>query len=221
MHARVEHVLADDHVRLGEHRIALRLVAGLPIEDVIVGLAFFVGANHRSPRIEGLLGVDDRWKDVVLDLDQFQCVARRVLVLGDHESHLLALEPHLVGGQDGGSVVRERRHPRQAERLEDRARDHGLHLRVSLGRGGIDRLDVGVGDRAAQDRAVQHARHVHVVDVVALATQEASVFLAQHPPEADRVAPGAGGYIGDGHTETSLLSDAFSAAQRMARTMFS
>ena len=39
-----------------------------------------------------------------------------------------------------------------------------------------------------EDRAVEHARHRDVVEVVALAAEEAGVLLAQHAPEPDRVA---------------------------------
>ena len=54
-------------------------------------------------------------------------------------------------------------------------------------------------DRAAQDRAVEHAGQVEVVDVVALAAQESCVFLAQHAAEADGVSARTGRYLGDSH----------------------
>ena len=39
----------------------------------------------------------------------------------------------------------------------------------------------------AQDRQVQHALELHVVDVAAPAADEARVLLAQHPAVADRL----------------------------------
>ena len=76
---------------------------------------------------------------LVVDVDELERVARGVAVLGDDEGDLLALEAHLVGGEDG-----ERRratatgiHAR-LERLEHRAGDDGLHLRVRLGGRGVD-----------------------------------------------------------------------------------
>ena len=81
-----------------------------------------------SSRITGasgssaLAGVDDRGQQLVLDVDQLERVAGRVAVVGDHERDLLALEAHLVGGQHGLRVVRERRHPGQPLRLEVLAR---------------------------------------------------------------------------------------------------
>ena len=59
---------------------------------------------------------------VVLDVDQLDAVAGRVAVLGDDERDLLALEAHLVGGQHGLHVVRQRGHPRQALLGERRRR---------------------------------------------------------------------------------------------------
>src|SRR5204863_2795294 len=47
-----------------------------------------------------------------------------------------------------------------------------------LGARCVDRADVGVGVRAAKDGRVDHARQLDVVDVVALAPDEARVFLS-------------------------------------------
>ena len=64
---------------------------------------------------------------------------RGVLVGGDHEGHLLALEAHLVAGQHGLGVVGDGGHPGQAERLQV--------LR------GDDRGHVGLGERRARCRS--------------------------------------------------------------------
>ncbi len=55
--------------------------------------------------------------------------------------------------------------------------DHAGH---SLGRGGIDSLDLGVGMRAAHERGVSHAMQADIVDIAALAGDETLVFLAHH-----------------------------------------
>src|SRR5690606_569429 len=86
-----------------------------------------------------------------------------------------------------------------------------------LGGRGVDRGDAGVGERAAQDRPVQHAGELDVVEVAAPAPQEPGVLLAQHPAEADGVAGGAAGGggaglgvrpggvgLGGGHADTSV-----------------
>ena len=219
---RVEHLLLDDHVGARERGLGGGGVAGLPVEDVVVGLALLVVADDRRVGVERPLGVHHGSDHLVLDVDQLERVARRVAVVGDDERDLLALEAHLVGGEHGLRVVRHRRHPRQPERLEHGAGDDRVHLRVRLGGGGVDRHDPGVRVRAAQDRAVQHAGQVDVVDVAALAADEADVLLAEHAAEADRVAGGAGGNCGIGHDaapSVSLLS--LSAAHCTAWTMLS
>ena len=161
----------------------------------LFGLALFVVADHGGAVGERLLGVHHRVERFVHDVDQLDRVACRVVVLGDDERDLLTVEAHLVGGEHRLGVVRQRRHPRQPERVEDGAGDDGLDLRVGLGGRRVDRDDPGVGVRAAQDRAVQHAGQVDVVDVVAPAAQEPDVLLARHAAEADRVAGGAERYL--------------------------
>jgi hypothetical protein len=136
--------------------------------------------------IERLAGVDYRRERLVLDVDQRKGIPRGVLVGGDHERHLLALEADLVAGQHRLRVVGDRRHPSQPERLEILGRDHGGHARQCQRPGGVDRVDLGVGERAAKDRPVQHSRQADVVQVGALAADEAGVLLALQPAEPER-----------------------------------
>ena len=217
VHARVEHLLGDHDVRRGEHLVGEVLVAGLPVEDVVVRLALDVVADDRGALVERLLGVHDRRQRLVVDLDEVERVARGVLVLGDDEGDLLALEAHLVGGEHRLDVHRQRRHPREVQRLEGGTGDDRLHLRHRLGLGGVDRPDPGVRIGAAQDRGVQHAGQRHVVEVAATAADETYVLLALHPAEADRVAGLAGGdRVGcdGGHAFASCASPAAGAAAR-------
>ena len=154
---------------------------------MVVGLALEVGADDGGRGLQCTTYVDDGFEDVVFDVDQLERVTRGIAVLGDDERHLLALEPHLVGGQDRLHVVGQRGHPGEVQRGEGLAGDDGLDLGVGLGGGDVDADDAGVRDGRAQDREVQHARQLDVVDVVALAAHEARVFLAQHPAVADRL----------------------------------
>jgi hypothetical protein len=187
VHARVDDLLADDDVRAGERRVGLGLVAGLPVEDVVVGLALVV-ADDRGARVERAPGVDDHRQFLVLDVDQLERVAGGVPVLGDDERHLLALEPHLVGREDRHRVGRQGRRPGEVEALQVLAGDDGEHLRVGQCLGGVDRDQPGVRHRRPEDRAVQHAGQHDVVEVAALPADEPRVFLALHPAEADRPA---------------------------------
>ena len=70
---------------------------------------------------------------------------------------------------------------------------------------------------------MHHARQPDVVQVGALAADEARVLLALEPAEADRALGGRAGKVLDGgHAHASLFAVAAScsAAQRTALTMF-
>ena len=81
-------------------------------------LALDLVAHERGVGVERPAGVDHRRQRLVLDVDQLERVACRVAVLGDDEGDLLALVAHLVGGQHGLHVGRQRRHPGQLEPVE-------------------------------------------------------------------------------------------------------
>ena len=98
MHARVDDLLRDDDVGLGEDGVGGGGVAGFPVEAVVVGLAVEVGANHRCRRVQRLADIDNWYQRLVVDVDELQRISCGVAVLGDDERHLLALETHLVGG---------------------------------------------------------------------------------------------------------------------------
>jgi hypothetical protein len=130
--------LSDHDIGVLERRVGRRRVAGLPVEDVVVGLAVDVVADHRRVRVQRLRRIDNRGQYVVVDVDQREGVARGVTVLGDDECHLLPLESDLVRREDRDDVMRERRNPRELQSLQQRAGDNGFHLGVGLGGGGID-----------------------------------------------------------------------------------
>ena len=95
---------------------------------MVVRLALEVVADDGRIRRQRLAHVDHRIDPLVLHVDQFERVARRVAVLGDDERDLLVLEPDLVGGEHGLHVVRQGRHPGEVLGGEVGAGDHGLHL---------------------------------------------------------------------------------------------
>ncbi len=70
-------------------------------------------------------------------------------------------------------------------------------------------------DGAAQHGAVQHPGELDVVDVLALAADEARVLLALHAAEAD------GAFLDGGHqlVTSSVAPAGCSAAQRIDRTI--
>ena len=183
MHAGVVGVQRDDRLSSGERRVGRVLVAVLPVVDVVIGLPFLLVADHGRAGFHRLLRRDDGRQRVVVHVDQLERVDRRVGVLGDDRRDLLSLEPHLVGGQDRLCVAGERRHPGQVVLGHQLAGDHRDDAGCGRRAGGVDRVDLRMGVRAAEDRHVQHPRQDDVVDVVALAADEPVVLLA-----ADAVA---------------------------------
>ena len=120
MHARIDDHLLDCHVSFGEGRVGRGLVAGLPVEDVVVvlaravralGLVLDVLADHRRIGRHSLERIDIARQGLVFDLDKFDGIGRGVAVLGDDESHFLVLEQYLSVGQHHLHVAGERRHP--------------------------------------------------------------------------------------------------------------
>ena len=102
---------------------------------------------------------DDR-QLLVLDDD----LARRRLggrfVLGRHRGDPLARKAHPLRCED--RPILDRVAPVGIEVGELGADQHRDHARHRLGGGGVDRDDPRVGQRGAQDLAVQHSRHVDV-----------------------------------------------------------
>src|SRR5262249_32619571 len=99
--------------------------------------------------------------------------------------------------------------------LEVPGRDHPVDLRVRERFRGVDRDDPGVRMRATQHGPVEHAGQDDVVEVGALAPDEARVLLALHGAVADRRLLRCGG----GHPHLLAAARSCSAAHRTALTM--
>ena len=129
---------------------------------------------------------DDRQRRVV-DLHRFGAVDGRRARLGEHGGDFLILEEHLADREHHLLVEPvEGRQPPEPGGLEVLAGDHGLDAGHLHRLADVDVLDLGVRVGAPHQREVEHARKREVVDVVALALDEARIFLALHR-HADRV----------------------------------
>jgi hypothetical protein len=178
MAARIVRDEPDHLVGFGERLLGRFCVAGLPVVDPVVLLVFLVVADHRRVRFEPGLRAGDDGERVVVDVDQLERVVRDVHVLGDDARDLLPLHAHLVGREHGLRVAGERRHPCEVVLREDVPRhDHDDPGQLARTRR-VDRVDLGVRERAAQDRHVEHVRELDVLDVGAAADDEARVLLA-------------------------------------------
>ena len=187
VHARIDDQLLDGDVGLREGGVGRGLVAGLPVEHVVVvlalavralGLVLDVLADDRRVGRHGLERIDVDRQRLVFHLHKISSVGRDVAVLGDDEGDLLVLEQHLAVGEHHLHVAGERRHPRQVHGLERFGGQHRDHARHRRGLRGVDVLDAGMGVRRAREVAVEHVGQLEVVDVVALALDETDVLDA-------------------------------------------
>ena len=126
-----------------------------------------------------LLGVGHRLELLVVDVDELGGVDARLTAVGEHDRDDVANEPDRVGAQQRPEHLRVDRDERR-QRVDDSARVGGdEHLRAGGLRGRlVDPVDLGVRHVRAHERQVQRARQRQVVDVAALASEEARVLAA-------------------------------------------
>ncbi len=184
--------------------------------------ALEVVADQLGARVEGAVRVHDRWQRFVLDVDQLERVAGRVPVPRDDERDLLALESDLVGREHGLHIGGQGRHPGKVARGKRLPGNHGLDAGVRLRGSDVDRPDLGVRERAAQYRPVEHAGQGDIVDKDALAAQETCVLLARHwSVRLVKNVLGIRCHATSPSSRSSSAPDSYRAAHRTDRTMFS
>jgi hypothetical protein len=169
----------DDLVGGRQGRIGGRAVTGFPMPDVVVLLVRpAIGTQDRGVREHRLERVEQDRQRLVVDVNGGDRVGGLVAGLGDDRRDLLGLVHDRVDGQDHLLVAGERRHPVEAGLLEILAGDHRQDAghRQRLAR--VDRLDLRVRVRAADDVHPDHVRQDDVLDVHALAADEPGVLLA-------------------------------------------
>jgi hypothetical protein len=168
-------------------------VAAVEERLVVVGRAGaggHVGARVREEQelvLRRLLRVDDDRQRVVVDEDELRRVDAGRPVLADHDRDDLA---------DEADDVRRHRRPahlrlqtgkrRRAERRQvDVGGGEDLHAGQLGGRRRVDAVDACVREQRADERHAQRPFDGHVLDVLALAPQEAGVLAAQDPVAED------------------------------------
>ena len=170
--------------RRGDGRAGVAVLLLHPGADV-VGHVVVHGRRRRA----GGRDADDRLEELVVDADPRHGVLGDVAVDGDDEGDRLADVVDLVLGQRvlRAAVGQGRVRDEQRQRLGHRTgevvpRPHGDDALEVEHVGDVDVDDARVGVRRAQDGGVQQARVVgeQVVDVAALAAQEALVLDARH-----------------------------------------
>ena len=128
-----------------------------------------------------------------LDLDEVAGVLGDVAGLGDDERDRLAGEAHVAVGEQPerpAAVAALEVDPRLDDvAVEVGAGEHGDDAGQLAGRADVERRDRAAGDVAADERDVQQPGHDDVVDVAAVAGQQAGVLAPLHPL-ADEAVPG-------------------------------
>ena len=190
----VRHQAIVDDVELGdvlgrfERGLDRFGIAEMPLID---GVARRDLVNLRRALFLRRGGIGDRGQHRVIDLDLLGGVARLRQGLGDHHRDRIADMAGLAAGERRMRRHLHRRavlgmdHP-AADEIADLvggklgAGEHRQHARHAGGRLGVDRFDRGVGVRRADEIGKGLARPVDVVGVMALAGDEAVIFLAAH-----------------------------------------
>ena len=147
-----------------------------------ISLVFASGCSSGASVLAGLDRIDHRLSSgVVFDLDQLGGVLGEVAALGHHQRHRLA----------GDSARARPRATTDAPATSARPGTDRMSLRMSSpvmtaqtpsfsqGGGGIDRHDIGVRVRRADDVGLQRAGwHWEIIGIAAAARQQRRVFLA-------------------------------------------
>ncbi len=184
----VDDIELGDVVRRLERGVDRFGIAEMPLVDGIVGcdLVDLRGAGLLRRRRIG-----DRRQHGVVDFHLFRGIARLRQRFGDHHRHRIA---DMARFADGERRVWRHLHRRAVFGMDHPAADeiadlvggkfgtgeYRKHTRHAGGSLGVDRFDRGVGVRGADEKGVALTGAVDVVGVVALAGDEAVVFLAAH-----------------------------------------
>ena len=176
-----------DHLRLpgAAHHVRRRLQRRLDVAarqlrggEQVVGVPVFWMQQRRARR-ERRLRRGDRREHLVVDLDQLRRAARQLARIRRHRTQDVAGVAGLLTDGDEDRPVGIDQSLKTLARHVGRA-DHRAHAgeRQRLGR--VDSAHARARMRRHHHRAVQHARHRHVVDVLAIAERQRLRFVLGH-----------------------------------------
>ena len=187
--AMLEQLLAKDMRRGAEGGIDIAVGRGEARRDIAVtlGVAAWRVGLHR------VTAVTHRRQGLVIDQDRSSRVLGAMAAVGDDDrqrladiADLVAREAELRDQLADRRVGHQHRHARLAHALGQVGRgEDGVNAGHGARRGGIDRTDAGMGVGRAQERGLERAGKMDVVDEAALAGEERLV-LGALDPGADR-----------------------------------
>ena len=178
-HARVGQARGHDHLRAGHRALGMALGAG-GHRDQVVGPRLVdargAGRDRRLRRERG-------GQRFVGHRHALGAIGGDVGVVGDHDRDDLAHVARPLPCHDRMHVRpalrlgHQRRHVRGGQLRQVVERPHRGHAGQRAGRAAVDRHHAGVGVGAPHQDRVEQIRHAHVVEIAAVAGDEAAVFL--------------------------------------------
>ena len=146
--------------------------------DLVGGLfVLLVRAQKRGIRCQRLFGVNYHLKRFIFDLDSSHAVRGGIATGGNDESNLLHLKMDTIQCEHCLGVPREGGHPGQSSGIQVFPRYHCYHTGYLHCRTTINTLDKRVGIGATHNIAVEHPFQLYIIDIVALTTNKARIFL--------------------------------------------
>ena len=182
-----DHIAAADHMcRLGEGLVGGLGIARLEHVRDVVGA--FVPDRGRTRR-DGLCRVGHRGQRLVVDLEALGRILGLPNRFGDHQRHRVADVADPAAGQSGVGTREQRRAVRPLARQVDLHRAQSVASHVVAGvdsqharrlqcRLQIDRADMGIGVRRANQHRVGLPGQIDVVDKAAAAAQQSRILEA-------------------------------------------
>jgi hypothetical protein len=142
----------------------------------------------RRALADGLAQVDGRRALLVVDRDELGGVLRGDQRLGNDHGDRLAHVPHGLAGERGAvrndellpaPAGKRRMLGQVADPLHVSGREHAEHARHGLGRGGVDRADIGEGVRGAHEIGLGLAGHGSIGRVASKPAHQRTILQAR------------------------------------------
>jgi len=214
-------MILDHQVGFGKARLDIAMAAFVFAHHVGMhplghGIVRGPLTDHRRIHQHRLVHIGHMRQDLVVHLDQLERITRRQRRGGGNSGHRMPVIKRLVAGHDVFKDVPEiTLQPRRKFHLvrEIGAGDHCLHILQCLGLGGVNAQDAGMGVRAAQDGAMQHAGGMGI------GTEPGAAGDLVQPVGPVRAGADKGETVGfaivERHYTASLMSRAVSITARM------
>ncbi len=166
------------YIRIGDNFFSLGSVPAFPVVDLVVLLAFLVRAKEGGILVQGLKRVHDGIHRLVVHFHSFCPVNCDVPVRGDHGTDLLCLVHNRIRWQYHLGIRKQGGHPVQVVLRQVLPCNDGQHPGNGQGLLLIDVFDLGIGVRTAHHDHGEHARQLHVIDIIPFAVQKTGIFLS-------------------------------------------